>query len=119
MGLIEIEGMQFYAFHGHFEAERIIGNKFEVNVQLETDCTKAAIYDDLKDALNYQEVYNLIKLEMEKTSHLLENVAKRILDSLFTHFPKLKKAKIKISKLNPPMGGEIRMVSVTLSQSAE
>jgi dihydroneopterin aldolase len=119
MGLIEIEGMQFYAYHGHFEAERIVGNNFELSVKIETNCTAAAISDNLTDALNYQEVYLLIKSEMEKTSHLLENVAQRILDSLFSKFNEIQKASIKVSKLNPPMGGEIGKVSVTLSKTKD
>ena len=116
MGTIKIEGMKFYAFHGHFEAEQIVGNNFELKLKIKTDCKQAAISDNLHDALNYQTVYNLIKTEMEQPSRLLENVAKRILDSLYKQFQQIKKAKIKISKMNPPMGGEIGSVSVTLSR---
>ncbi|MBT3382069.1 MAG: dihydroneopterin aldolase [Prolixibacteraceae bacterium] len=116
MGLIEIKGMKFYAYHGHFKAERIVGSEFLVNVSLETNCKKAAISDDLNDALNYQAVYEIVKKEMDQKSHLLENVAKRILDALYANFSTIEKAKVKISKINPPMGGEIKKVSVTLSQ---
>lgn len=116
MGIIEIEGMKFYAFHGHFESEQVVGNEFTVNLKIETDCEKAAISDNLNDALNYQVVYGIIKNEMAIPSHLLENVAKRILDSLYLHFTSIKKAEVKISKMNPPMGGEIEKVSVTLTR---
>jgi dihydroneopterin aldolase len=114
MGTVEIEGMRFYAYHGHFEAERVVGNEFQVDVQLETDCEAAATSDNLEDALNYQAVYDLIKREMQVKSHLLERVAGRILDALFNEFPSIQKAKIKVSKLNPPMGGQIEKASVTL-----
>lgn len=114
MGIIEIEGMKFYAFHGHFEAEQIVGNEFSVYIRIETDYNKAAISDNLDDALNYQIVYEIVKQEMAKPSKLLENVAKRILDSLYDHFATIGKAIVKISKMNPPMGGEIEKVSVTL-----
>lgn len=116
MGIIEIEGMQFYAFHGHFESERKVGNEFIVNLKIETDCSLASISDNLKDALNYQTAYEIVKTEMSITSHLLENVTKRILDSLYSNFNSITKAEIKISKMNPPMGGEIEKVSVTLSR---
>ena len=115
MGIIEIEGMKFYAFHGHFEAEQIVGNEFIVNLRLETDCNKAAISDNLVDALNYQVVYEVVKREMAQPSKLLENVAKRILDSLKFQFTSIINVSVKISKMNPPMGGEIEKVSVTLS----
>ncbi len=114
MGLIEIEGMKFYAFHGHFESEQVVGNEFTVNLKIETDCDKAAISDNLKDALNYQTAYKIVKKEMLIPSHLLENVAKRILDSLYNQFSSIIKAEVKISKLNPPMGGEIEKVCITL-----
>lgn len=116
MGLIEIEGMRFYAFHGHFESEQIVGNEFMVYLKIETDCSKAALSDNLDNALNYQSAYEIVKKEMEITSHLLENVAKRILDSLHLHFNSITKAEVKISKMNPPMGGEIEKVSITLSR---
>jgi dihydroneopterin aldolase len=116
MGIIEIEGMKFYAFHGHFESEQVVGNDFEVNLKIETDCEKASVSDNLDDALNYQTAYKIIKKEMEIPSHLLENVSKRILDSLYREFSSIKKAEIKISKMNPPMGGEIEKVSVTMSR---
>ena len=116
MGLIEIEGMEFYAYHGHFEAERVVGNKFKVDVSIEADCTKAAQSDKLEDALNYQEVYELVKEEMGVPSSLLENVANRILGKLMGHFPEITKATLKISKMNPPMGGKIEKVSVTLTR---
>lgn len=119
MDLIEIEGMHFYAYHGHFEAEQIVGNDFIVNLEMQVDCSKAADSDNLDDALNYQAVYTLIQNEMVIKSRLLEHVAKRILDALFAEFPNLQNAKVKVSKMNPPMGGEIEKVSVTLERQGK
>jgi 7,8-dihydroneopterin aldolase/epimerase/oxygenase len=116
MGLIEIEGMEFYAYHGHFKQEQIVGNKFLVNVSIETNCTIAGESDSLTDALDYQKVYNLIKDEMEKKSFLLENICSRILDRLEKDFDTIHKATIKVSKINPPMGGQIKKVSVSMSR---
>lgn len=116
MGIIEIEGMKFYAYHGHFAAEQVVGNNFEVYIRLEADCNAAAESDNLDDALNYQAVYETIKEEMQIKSALLENVAKRILDTLYKQFPETLSAKVKISKMNPPMGGEMERVSVTLQR---
>ena len=78
MGLIQIEDMEFFSYHGCFKEEQIIGNKFIVNIDIETDTTKPELSDDINDALNYQRVYEYIKEEMKITSHLLENVCKRI-----------------------------------------
>jgi len=116
MGVIEIEGMEFYAYHGHFPAEQLVGNRFIVELTLYTDCSKASKSDDLSDALNYQSAYQVVSDEMQITSRLLEHVAARILNRLYTNFLSLEKARVKISKLNPPMGGEIGRVSVTMER---
>jgi len=116
MGVIEIEGMEFYAYHGHFSEEQIVGNLFVVDLTIITDCSKAAISDNLNDALNYMSAYLIIKEQMQINSNLLEHVAGRILSKLYDCFDTIDKAKVKISKLNPPMGGQIEKVSVTLER---
>jgi len=115
-GIIEIEDMEFFAYHGCFEAERIVGNKFIVNACLHYDCTCAASSDHVEDALNYQTAYGIVAEEMAKPSHILEHIAQRILVTLYTAFPELKYARVKISKINPPIGGKIRCTSVTLEK---
>ncbi|MBN2610519.1 MAG: dihydroneopterin aldolase [Bacteroidales bacterium] len=116
MGLIQLEDMEFFAYHGHYHEEQITGNKFIVNLTIDTGLEKAAKSDNLEDALNYQEAYNIVKQVMMKKSRLLENLASRILDALYERFGIINSATVKISKVNPPMGGQIRCVSVTLSR---
>ncbi|MFC2113181.1 dihydroneopterin aldolase [Bacteroidota bacterium] len=117
MGLIQIENMEFYAFHGHYREEQIVGNKFLVDLHIESDMEAPASSDDLKDAINYQLAYRLLKEEMEKKSKLLENIAKRILDIIYENFEGVQKVTVKVSKMNPPMGGgRIEKVSVTLAR---
>ena len=115
MATILLEGMEFFAYHGHFMEEQVIGTKFIVVVEFDYDSSSADISDRLPDALNYQEVYHLVKKEMDITSHLLENVAKRILAALRLAFPGIIKAKVKISKTNPQLGGKVKQVSCVLS----
>lgn len=118
MGIIEIDDMEFFAYHGCFEAEKVVGNYFLVNARLTGDCATAAQSDNITDALNYQRAYELIKEQMAIPSNLLENVAQRIIDTLFDFFgDKIESAQIKVSKMAPPMGGKIKSVSVTLSKS--
>jgi dihydroneopterin aldolase len=120
MGLIQIENMEFYAFHGHYREEQIVGNKFLVNLSIDSDMTVPAATDNLKDAINYQRVYKLVKEEMQKKSRLLENIAKRILDTIFANFDGIREVTVKVSKMNPPMGGgRIEKVSVTLNRKDE
>jgi dihydroneopterin aldolase len=115
-GIIEIEGMEFFAYHGCYEAERVVGNKFLAHVSLVADCDKASVSDDIRDALNYLSAYEIVAREMKIPSRLLEHVARRILDALHDAFPELLRATVKISKLNPPLGGKIAASSVTLSK---
>ena len=116
MGLIKIENMEFYSFHGHFKEERIVGNKFLVDLTIETDMKIPAETDNLKDAVNYQRIYELVKQQMELKSHLLEHIARRILDSIFDELNGISKITVKVSKMNPPMGGKIGSVSIVMSR---
>ena len=106
--------MEFYAYHGHFREEQIVGNRFLVDLWIETDMSKPAETDNLNDAVNYQVAYKLIRKEMEKKSNLLEHIAKRILDALFESLEGIEKVRVKISKMNPPVGGKMDYVSVSL-----
>ncbi len=116
MGNIEIEGMEFYAYHGHYEEEQIVGNRFLIDLKIETDCRKAAESDAIEDAVNYQTAYKIIKSEMKKKSNLLENIAGRILDAIYEKLDNLKSVTVKVSKMNPPMGGKIKKVSITMTK---
>ena len=114
MGLIQIEGMEFYAYHGHYKEERIVGNRFLIDINLKTKTEKAELSDKIDDALNYQTVYKIIKAEMQKKSHLLENIGKRIMDAIYDEFENIDEIILKVSKMHPPMGGQIESVSITL-----
>ena len=116
IGSIEIENMEFFAYHGCFEEERTIGNLFLVDLFIEVDMEECAKSDDLKDALSYPIAYEIVKKEMLIPSNLLENVAARILHSLYNKTTGIKKAQIKVSKINPPIGGKVDRVSVTLTR---
>lgn len=112
MSTITLQNMKFHAYHGCFDFEKRDGNTFLVSVELELDTYLPGMTDNLEDTLNYQEVYDAVKGEMEIPSNLIEHVAQRILDALIREFPKLKSVKVKLTKLNPPLGGDVEGVSV-------
>lgn len=117
MSKIIISGMDFFAFHGHYDEEKIAGNKFSVDLTIWVNTKKAEKSDDLEDALNYQIVYAIVKdIVCNTKSNLLENVANNILTAIFDEFVELKKAKVFIKKLNPPMGGEIDSVGLEIKR---
>ena len=108
--------MEFYSFHGHFKEEQIVGNKFLIDLEIETDLEPAGKSDKLEDALDYQNIYSIVKDEMGIKSKLLENIASRILDSLYHNLTGIKRATVKIKKMNPPMGGKIGSVSISMTK---
>jgi dihydroneopterin aldolase len=116
MSTITIEGMEFFAYHGCFKEEQVIGTRFSADVIIEADTSNAEISDDIKQTINYQSVYKIVKTEMEQKSHLLEHVGRRILDSIFHHFNEAQHVTVKVTKLNPALsaGGKVKQVSVTL-----
>lgn len=116
MGLLQIEGMEFYSFHGHYPEEQIVGSRFIVDLTIEVDMNKAAISDNLKDAVDYQRAYEIVRRQMDIKSYLLENIARRILDALFTELDGVISVTVKVSKLNPPLGGKTGAVSVVMSR---
>ena len=115
MSIISIDGMEFHSYHGCFPEEQHIGTKFIIDFYLEADTTEAESTDDLSKTINYQSVYTLVKYEMEVNSRLIENVGRRILDSIMKAFPEIRFAEICLSKMNPPLGGKVESVSVTIS----
>lgn len=116
MGQLVLENMEFYAYHGHYEEEQVIGGQFRVDLVIDTDISKAAGSDDLNDAIDYGMIYDLIRKEMAVPSRLLEHLAKRITDMLYTVSTRIEKITITVSKLNPPVGGKMEKFSVVYSQ---
>jgi dihydroneopterin aldolase len=106
METIELRRMEFFAYHGHLPEERLIGNYFYVDVAAEADLGKAIETDCLDDTINYQQIYDIVKREMETPSRLLEHVTGRIIKALYAEVPGITRLSVKISKQNPPLGGK-------------
>ena len=89
MSWISIEGMEFHSYHGCFKEERVIGTRFIVDLWFEADTTAAEKSDNLKDTIDYQAVYQLVKGQMDESSHLLEHVGRRILNVFHLKYPQV------------------------------
>lgn len=114
-GIIELEGMEFHAFHGCLEKERKEGNTFLVDFYAETELKKAVKSDYLKDTIDYGRVYDIVAEQMAIPSNLLENVAGRILDAVRKEFKDILFLKIRVSKKNPPVKGQCAWSRVTVT----
>jgi len=114
MALIAINSMRFYAHHGCFDEERRIGTHFTVDLSFETNTSVAEVSDNIADTVSYLDVYQVVRREMLVPSHLLEHVARRVGEAVLQEFPSVDSIDVKVCKLNPPLGGQMDSVSVSL-----
>ena len=114
IGVIELEGMEFKAYHGCLEQEKVRGNAFTVDFRGELDLSAAAESDNLNDTLNYADIYDIIAYEMSIPSELLENVAGRIVKEIEKRCPQLVSFSIRVSKKRPPVDGVAQWSRITL-----
>lgn len=112
---ISLENIRFHARHGVMGQERLTGGDFTVSVRVSFPLEKAARTDHVGDTLNYASLYEIINKEMQKPSCLLENVAGRIGESIFAAFPGADALTVKVTKHNPPTGGDMDGASIELN----
>lgn len=106
--------MEFHAFHGCYELERKVGNRFTVDLEVVAELGRVAQDDDVTQAVNYLTVYELVREQMALTQRTVERVAQNIIGAVRGRFPQVASVRCTVSKLAPPLGGKIRRVSVTL-----
>lgn len=115
MGKIKLQNIRVYANHGCLSEETLIGSEYSVTITLSTNLSKASKSDNLEDTVDYVHVNHIVKEEMKIPSKLLEHVAQRIIDRIFSEIATVSKSKVSVSKINPPIGGDVQMVTVTRS----
>lgn len=114
---VALEGMEFYAYHGFYEEERKIGNRYTVDLEVTTDFSKAANQDDLSGTVDYVQLYEIVKDRMTIPSKLLEKLGQEIVDGVFQCFPSVSEVKVSVSKHNPPFGGICAKSKITLERT--
>ncbi|MGZ3919233.1 MAG: dihydroneopterin aldolase [Bacteroidia bacterium] len=111
---INIEGIKLYAFHGCLEEEAKIGGNYIVDVYMVTDFSDAAKTDDLSKTIDYCAIYAICKKEMAIRSKLIEQVCERIFNTIRAEFKTIDHLHVKLTKLLPPMNGDVEKVSVEM-----
>ena len=114
MGKIKLSNIRVYAKHGCLKEESIIGSDYRVDLTVDADLTTPSMTDTLSDTVDYVHLNSIVKEEMDIKSKLLEHVARRILNRIFAEIPQVTYAEISVSKINPPIGGDVESVSVLL-----
>lgn len=116
---INLEGLEFHAFHGCYDLEQLSGSHFDVALEITTPLGDVATKDDVTLAVNYLTVYEVVREQMRITQHTIERVAQNIIDALLERFEQIVAVKCTVTKLAPPLGGKVRKVSVTLTSARE
>ena len=118
--IIRIKKATFYGYHGVLSEEQSVGGKFEADVDIYTNFSKAAEHDSLKETVNYDKVYKFMyKLALEQKYHLIETLAGKIADELLSAFPLINKVAVRTRKNNPPLGGVVDCVEVEVIKTRD
>ena len=116
LGIIKVENIRVFAYHGCLKEESKIGSDYLVDLEVEADLQKSASSDLLRDTVDYVFLNKIIREEMLRPTHLLETVAKRILNRIFDEDKIVEKATVWVSKLNPPIGGDVEKVTIKMTE---
>nr|WP_294777336.1 dihydroneopterin aldolase [uncultured Flavobacterium sp.] len=116
MGTIKLQNIRTFSFHGCLEEEGRIGSDYRVDLEIKTDLRKSSVSDDLKDTVDYVLLNQIVVEEMAIRSKLLEHVAQRIVTRIFKEIPAVSRILLAVSKLNPPIGGDVEAVTIELEE---
>ena len=116
MGTIKVENIRVFANHGCLKEETAIGSDYRVDLEVKANLKTSAKTDELKDTVDYVFLNKVVREEMAMLSKLLETVAQRILNRIFSEDTMVTKATVCVSKINPPIGGDVEMVTIKLTQ---
>ena len=116
MGTIKLQNIRTFSFHGCLEEEGKIGSDYRVDLEIKTDLRKSAISDQLKDTVDYVLLNQIVVEEMDIRSKLLEHVGNRIIARIFSEIPSVSRILLGVSKLNPPIGGDVEAVTIEMEE---
>ena len=114
MDSIKLKNIRVYAYHGCLAEEGHIGSDYLVNLEVKVDLTEASKSDSLADTVDYVQLQTIVREEMAVRSKLLEHVAQRIMNSVFSKIEMVKQVEVSVAKKNPPIGGDVAEVCVTM-----
>jgi dihydroneopterin aldolase len=117
MGIIKLKNIRTFSYHGCLLEEGKIGSDYSVDLEVKTNLKKSSVSDDLKDTVDYVLLNQIVVEEMAIRSHLLEHVAHRIISRIFKEVPTVSAVKLAVSKLNPPIGGDVEAVTIEMEES--
>jgi dihydroneopterin aldolase len=115
MGKVSLQGIEFHAYHGAYPEESILGNRFTLDLELDTDFTQAMIHDDLKSTVDYSVLYKLIKDRMDVKVKLLEHLGHLIVQDILKAYPEALRISLTLKKHHPALGGLVDFSAVQIN----
>jgi len=116
---IALLGMRFYGYHGAYEGERQLGQRFIVSLWLSIDLRRAGEADDLGLTVNYADVYAAVQKIVEgEPKRLLEALAERIAQTVLGEFPLIRAVVVEVEKPGAPIPGVLDTVRVRIHRKA-
>ena len=116
MGIIKLKNIRTFSYHGCLIEEGKIGSDYSVDLEVKTDLRKSSISDNLEDTVDYVLLNKIVVEEMEIRAQLLEHVAHRIIVRIFDEIPPISRIIVGVSKLNPPIGGDVEAVTIEMEE---
>ena len=116
MGIIKLNNIRTFSYHGCLEEEAKIGSNYSVNLTIKTNLEPSAKTDELTDTVDYVDLNRIVVEEMAIRAKLLEHVAKRIMDRVLKELQMVTKIEVEVTKLNPPIGGDVEGVTIIMKQ---
>jgi dihydroneopterin aldolase len=116
MGTIRLKNIRTFSYHGCLIEEGKIGSDYSVDLEIRTNLKHSSESDNLKDTVDYVHLNKIVVEEMAIRSNLLEHVAKRIIDRALSELETVSKIKVGVSKINPPIGGDVEAVTIEMEE---
>lgn len=116
MGTIKLQNIRTFSFHGCLVEEAKIGSDYRIDLEIKTDLRKSSLTDELNDTVDYVLLNKIVVEEMEIRSKLLEHVAHRIISRIFMEIDSVSRIILSVSKLNPPIGGDVEAVTIEMEE---
>jgi len=118
LDIIRLNNAVFYAYHGVLSDEQKLGGKFEVDVELRCNLRKGTKSDNLRDTVDYEQVYDCIRSSvLGKKYFLLEGLGGAIIRGILMKFAKVQEVTVRVRKPNAPVKGVIDTVEVEMTRS--
>ena len=112
---VALHGAEFFAKHGYYPEEQLLGCKFLVDIVVDFVPADELKKDRLSNTVNYEQLYHIVCQQMEHPRKLIETLGQAILDDIKTEYPYIGKAEVTIKKMHPPMRGPVDHTSVTIT----